>query len=460
MRALDLAIQRAGELVAAGAIAVDPADRVYPCVCGCPRDDHGGTRNAGKCAQTDTCGCSGRYRFNKAWELAYEAVDGQNREWTDEMSEWDRRDRAEWLRENPKKPGTVSVGASDIGNCRAKIGFRERPPADFYRSPEDTRDATMGSIIHAEVTARWKDLYPWRIIEEPFKMPGFDRSWRPDSYDPITAEIEDLKTAGDWRWDIVTEHGPDEDTWDQGFLYGLLLRSNGYEVRSIRITYAWRHKGHSWSFRRDYDDDRARAALDRLLTIATELDFLPEDGMLPRDRPGPTTDGLCRRCWARDYCWNLRTAEEIGRSGESLTHLGMFPEEPELAWAGQRAIEARDARLAAEKAEAEAMALIDGVQPGEYGEIGEVVIDEKFTGGAPNYKGYVERVQDWKRLPEDARPPIEDITLDRFEKRRKTAVKRLAKAERLKREKALAKAKAAEAAAAADVATEDAEGVA
>ncbi len=246
-------------------------------------------------------------------------------------------------------------------------------------------------------------------------IPGLDRESEFDSYDPITGELEDYKTAGDWRWDVLGQEGPDEEVWGQVMLYALALIAMGRTVRTVKLSYIKRCNGHDETFVRDYDEVAAKAWLDVLLGYATTLDMIKDAQdsgadeetlaslALPRKYLGPSADEMCRRCFARIHCWNMNEAAALGRSPESLTILGEQPDDESVIWAIAEKIEASAEEKAAKDRVTYAKTLLEGVEPGRYGDFEGY---RKGGGGGPNYKGRAEQLEEYFDLPEAQRPPL------------------------------------------------------
>lgn len=388
------ATARAGEIIRAG-MPIGP--RFEPCVCGEGRHVHAGRSGSGKCPATN---CS-RYRADRAWKIAWEAIDAGATPLGVALREYDRREREKHYKKAPRVEGEWSIGASDTSTCPRKIQYRNSPPEDFERAPEDTREARMGTIIHTEVTRQMKVLYPWRMFAFKVRIPGLDRDSELDMYDPLTGELVDFKTAGDWRWDILGDEGPEWSTWEQVLLYGLALEEAGYYVSTLKLCYLKRCNGHDEEFEIPYDRAAAEAARDRLLDYAQALDLGLD---LERTGEGPTTDALCRRCFARFHCWNIERAEELGRSPENLTHLGEDPDDEAIINAIEMKIETTAKRLAAEKEEKVAKALVDGITNGRYGEDGKFEVYEQVTAGRISYKASYEKVLSMIDMPDGFRP--------------------------------------------------------
>lgn len=391
-----LPIARAREILADG-IPIGP--RLHPCVCRAGRHAHAGASGTGGCKATD---CR-RYRVDLAWDLAYRAQDAQATSLGHSLREADRLERDKHRKANPRKPGEWSIGASDAGTCPRKIQYRNSPPEDFTAAPEDQREARMGSIIHAEAVRRLAVLYPWRLFEQPVKIVGLDRDSKYDSYDPVTGEVEDIKTAGDWRWDQLGVEGPAEEVWEQVSLYGLALEDEGHPVTTLKVSYIKRCNGHDEVFTRPYERAYAEKARDRLTGYATALDLGLD---LPKTGTGPSNDALCRRCFARLHCWNIEAAASAGRSPESFTVLGANPADEDVIWAIAEKVDAAAERLAAEKREEQAKTLMKGIEPGRYGDYEGY---EQSGGGGLNFKADAANLRELMRLPDGMRPDPDDV---------------------------------------------------
>ena len=389
-----LIAEQAAKIVADG-IEVGP--RLYPCVCGGGKHEHTGPARIGKCART---GCR-RYRADRVWTMVYGALDADAMSLGQTLREFDKRERDRHYRANPRGEGEWSIGASDTGTCPRKIEYRNRPPEGFEPVPEDNREARMGTIIHNEVTRQVKALFPWRLFDYRVRIGGLDRDSALDMYDPVTAVLTDFKTAGDWRWEKLADDGPDWTTWEQVLLYALALIEAGYRVEKLRLVYIKRCNGHDETFEMAYDPAAAEAARDRLLGYATMLDLGQE---LPKTGTGPSTDALCRRCFARADCWNIERAEVLGRSPENLTILGEHPEDEQIVWAIRQKVVASKARLLAQKAEEEAAALVEGIETGRYGPDGRYEAYSRPQGGTTRYKESYEQVLSYLDMPDGIRP--------------------------------------------------------
>ena len=374
---------------------------VLPCVCGAGRHEHGGKTNRGGCKRT---ACKG-YRRDPVDALVETALAAHERGMADDLRIADREHTA--ARGRRKHVGSVKVSASDSSSCRRAIQYRERPPADLYYSPSDKRAAFIGTLIHDGAMRVRKALYPWRLYEHTVHIEGLGDS-QLDQYDPITATVDDTKTAGSWKWDVVTDGGPPLSEWRQVFIYGLALVHEGYPVEMAQITYVNREKGRDQIFRRPWDQEQAEAAVAYLTNIATQIEMGVE---MPRDEPGPDLSPICSRyCEFRDYCWNIPQAADAGRTPQSWTLLGPEPADPEIEAALAEYVEGLEVEKEGVRRKEAAKALIGGIRPDRYGLFKFSVTP---TAGRPDMKGYVERIKTWLGMDPVTRVDFEDIEIPR-----------------------------------------------
>jgi hypothetical protein len=391
-------------------------------VCTAGRHEHSGPTLLGSCERT---GCK-RYRRDTVDALVERALAGHRARLGDDLKAAD--DENSLARSLRVSEGDVRVSASDASACPRQVQYRERPPADFYPSWQDKRAAFIGTLIHDAVERVRKRLYPWRLFEQTVHVDGLGES-KYDSYDPITAEVEDLKTAGDWKWDLVWDGGPPESEWEQVAIYGLSLHRQGLPVRDMKITYVQRAQGKDESYRRPWSEEYALAAVAKLVRMATQIELGVEQ---PRKYAGPSTSPICARyCFARDYCWNVPEAERNGRSPESWTLLGASPAELEVAAVLREYVDGRVAEKAGADQKSAAKAKVDGIAYGEYDGMVYGVTPRRVV----DQEAYLDRVIAGAQTPEAERIPFDEI-----EKPRKdtTSLKigKVSKAEQQRREKA------------------------
>jgi hypothetical protein len=398
-----------------------------PCVCTAGRHEHAGASNQGACKRT---GCR-RYRRDLVDLLVEQAIAGHRNTLGDDLRQQDAENQAQ--RAARHSEGEVRVSASDHSTCRRQVQYRERPPEDFYGSWTDKRAAYMGQLIHDAVATLRQRLYPWRQFEQPVKIDGIGES-RFDEYDPIMGSLDDLKTAGDYKWSVITDDGPPESEWKQAFTYALSKHREGEYVRVVRIVYVQRADGRDVVFERPWNLEYAERAVDDLITLATQIELGIEQ---PRDEPGPAASPICARyCFARDYCWNVPQAERAGRSPESWTLLGADPDDERIAALLVDYAAARDDKGAAGKRQDAAKALLDGIAFGEYGEMRygrdkpRAVLDEQ---------AWEQAVVEWALTPEGLRGPLKELHKPTREGTQGSiAIRKIPKAEREKRAKAAA----------------------
>lgn len=415
-------IREARAAYAAG--QVSDVDNI-PCVCGAERVAHLGGSHAGGNPATK---CT-RYREDQKAGIVARAHAARDHGFRETMTAYEELDRG---KRRKKRAGEVSVRPSDLRSCRRAIWYRETPPEGYEPAPTEKRQAWMGTLIHDAFEQRRAALYPWRMFETGLRIPGSDRDYRLDEYDPITGVLTEIKTAGDWKWDQVGQFGPDEKWLDQVMLYAYLLIRLGYPVEQIVLLVLQREGGLSEPFVYAYDEARALAALKWITDVAMdiELGFEP-----PRDEPGPSTSKMCAElCPARRHCWQMDDAEALGRSPENLVILGLHPDDETVAEHVESLVATREQRLAIEREERALRALVDGVELKEYGEFTH---ETKSTSGTA-WKRYQEAVEaHWNDPDRPADPPKPETsrgTSTTWKRIRKSELDRRAK----EREKALA----------------------
>lgn len=112
---------------------------------------------------------------------------------------------------------------------------------------------------------------------------------------------------------------------------------------------------------------------------------------------------LTMNCEFRDHCWNIPQAERMGRSPENLTLVSFSHDN--AAWAAGERVKASAMVSAAKAAEKQAKALVDGLEPGRYG-------DYEVSEGArtvTDWQRTAALLRDYYALPEDERPRLETI---------------------------------------------------
>jgi CRISPR/Cas system-associated exonuclease Cas4 (RecB family) len=386
--------------------------RLHPCGCGHGQHAHTGAKATGKCRD---CGCR-KYRIDPAWHLAYQAVDAKNTSLYRALRDYDWAEREKRLVRKPKKPGEWSIGPSDAGRCRRVLWYRNTPPDDFPRDPDgnlilapsNKRAALMGAIFHEEAVRRLKVQYPWRTFEQPIKVKGLDSEGRFDSYDGVMALLDDLKTAGKWKWEQINDFGAMLEDWEQESIYALALNEAGRPVRTLRLIYVNRETGHERPFERDYDQQFAEYARQKLIDVATALDLGQE---LDRDRSGPTNDPICAECPFRRHCWGMDDAEERGRSPESWTW-HPDPVDEDVQWAIENNLAAKQAVKDAEQWADDSQVFIVGLEPRRYG---DYKIRTQQTGNRPRYKEYADLLAAEMAKPEHERRDPTEIPIPRGE---------------------------------------------
>ncbi|MEU7591170.1 hypothetical protein AB0A95_33360 [Micromonospora sp. NPDC049230] len=391
-----------GEMMLAAALLEDgPVDpELVPCaVCGEPPLVHGDDHD---------------HQVPPAYALALAATDAEARPVMDDI--------VEHLDGEHVSSGRKGPSASDAGKCRRQLWYRDRPPADYVPRVIDSRRAALGTIIHKAGADARSLKYPWRRYELTCSVPGLDRDCRTDEYDGVLGRVGDWKSAGQAKWGVVGAGGPTVDNWAQVRINAYALDMAGYPVREVEIITINRDTGDEEPFREKYDPALSLAALDALLEAATMI----EAGIVPpRDGLGPS-DWRCQWCPALEHCWQTARAAKLGRSPESLVALGEVPDDPSIAWAAREVLRLSAKRLELEKLEKLAKSLLQGIPPKEYDQGapdgGVELYDDWSTSYA--YKAAYERLRDLFELPDDVRPPIEEVGQVEKKVTKNTAVRR------------------------------------
>jgi hypothetical protein len=365
-----------------------PADPelAVTCHCGAPRSAHAGRKHLGHCREHAVVlsvdpvpdgstsvgvrilpcpdGCR-RFWPARGERLRLRALAAFEEDLMVPIAEADKARPRSRKTEEARAAGQFGVGPSDIGSCRKRIEYRERPPEDFEPIDVDHASAYEGTLLHDGITRARRMRYPWRRFGVVIHVPGLDRPGEGDEVDPILGVVVDYKTAGSWKWDNVGDYGPPESEWDQVFTYGLGLENDGQPVEWCELHYYNReHFRNPERFRRPYSRARALAAVQRLHAI---LDDLEAGRELPRDESGPSTSSICRNwCEAVLHCWNVKEAELNRRSPESWMHVH---NDADVEEAIRRYLQAHDTLVSPGNDEKERQkVLLDGIEYGRYGD--------------------------------------------------------------------------------------------
>jgi hypothetical protein len=383
------------------------------CCCKLPRDAHGGSghRGSAKNPQTGERLCL-RYRADQLEVEARRAYASLTSTYADDLRAFERLEAAAHVRGKARRGDGTSVRPSDLGTCRRKVSARILQPEGLHTNITDGRPRRQGSVVHRDRRSIVAALYPWRQTEVPFRLPGLPNTFFADEYDPVTGDVFETKTAGQWQWDRTNEHGAAEHWIDQALLGAFGLEQAGRPVGRVRIVVVQRADGHDLEFPITWDDHARAAARDAIgRLLALQVAVVQQRQMLPRDRTGPSTDPICARyCEFRDWCWNLPRARELGVSGESLDVLGEQPADEQILWALQQVYERRGARKAAQAAEDEARSWLTGRTPAVYTAAdGFDYVLAAGAAGRPQYSKWREEVLAEAEKPEHLRRPPGDI---------------------------------------------------
>jgi CRISPR/Cas system-associated exonuclease Cas4 (RecB family) len=261
------------------------------------------------------------------------------------------------LRWDQRRPRSqqVEVGMSELGGCRRQVGYRlaGTTPTNVSSSVQ----AVLGTAIHAAVESVFRELQAdgeipaEDLVEHRVQFAGIPGTV--DRYVAATATVEDTKTTSS-RWlERIKVNGPSRSHLWQVSGYAAALIHEGRKVRRLVINYIARDSGEEYRWEGSFDPAVVREALTWLADVrSTDLDMLPRE-YLP-DSP------FCGHCSFSDLCWEGGVA---GRDKGSV----LFVEDPDAAKWAQQLKDARDAKDAAAKLEAEAKAALDALRPNDIG---------------------------------------------------------------------------------------------
>lgn len=227
------------------------------------------------------------------------------------------------------------IGASEIGECRRRAGYRiaRTKPTNASTGLQ----AALGTMIHKGALAALKRMYGgWtevRVDSEQVK--GSIDYLRPSG---ITAggvlyacTVDDLKTTSKGSFEKVQTRGAYAKHWYQVTTYSWLLRTghlvdrrlvrDGYEpgtaidVDQMLLRYVCRDNGEELLIERDYDPAFAAEAI---LWLTDVYAMVEEHGVdyVPRDGFGPGIDSMCDYCPFLDECWGPPVEAEQSRQSQ------------------------------------------------------------------------------------------------------------------------------------------------
>lgn len=256
----------------------------------------------------------------------------------------------------------VSIGASDVGECRRRTAYRvhRTPTTD---DPGDKRMAILGTWIHAGYLGVMRQEYG-AVTEVKLATEKLQSS--ADAYYPDAYLVEDGKTVA-YSLDRQRIYGPRVPQLFQVHIYGDLLRrgllsprerrlTGPQPVTDVRVRFICRANGDEHVHQQPYDPEitaRAWAWLDSVL--ATER---PEDA--PRDLPGPGLSAICDSCPFRSQCW----PDQGDQAPQSI----LVRDDADVAAALADYERARIEEAEAKEQKAYARARLDGAAPGVYGD--------------------------------------------------------------------------------------------
>lgn len=283
----------------------------------------------------------------------------------------------------------TKLGPSAVGTCRREAGYSHHRTKPSNPENLSSMPAVVGTWMHAgglaAIRDQWGAVIEVAVEDDELKghidivrLPEALRSRLPGRYKPSlcpdVVEIEDLKTKRDQAaLDRVMMLGPKRAELYQVHLYADLVRRGKVkskprrqaalaglgplDVQTVRLRYVDRISGENeYVHQQPYDEEITQEAKGWLRQITASTS--PEQ--LPRDEDGPGLSIICDNCPFVDACWGTDTG--VKRQA-ILIHDDVQVEEALQVYHEQRAIEAE-----AKAKKDMARAMLDGSEPGIYGE--------------------------------------------------------------------------------------------
>lgn len=250
---------------------------------------------------------------------------------------------------------------SGLGGCTRACAYSiaGTPPTDVPPE-EEARQAMLGDVIHAWfLPALAKLLGDGAEVEKTVKLRAagitidghLDLVWN--------GLVLDLKTVREYRLHGVRRHGTYSEHEAQVYGYALAEHQSGRPVRWVAWLYMDRATGEVEIRVERFTNARALAVIDRVENLTM---FAQDPDEAPREGRGPGLSYACNRCpWLR-RCWGDDAVP--GEIGAQRT-IAMTDSGIEYALAMYAA--AVELEGAARKDKEFAKAILEAVQPGQYG---------------------------------------------------------------------------------------------
>lgn len=243
------------------------------------------------------------------------------------------------------------LGWSDLGVCKRRVGYRLAgvEPTNAGGSIQ----AVMGTAVHMVQELALHAYVPESSVEEEVEFAGI--LGHLDRYED--GSVLDTKTVPSRLLRKIRREGPPvSNVWQINGYAAAVIRS-GRPVKRVILDYIARDTGEEYRWSDRPDPQAVRDALAWVKDVRdTKLEWLPREF----DPSSP----YCQGCSFLDVCWPEQTGP-IQRDRRAV----LFQEQPDaLKWAAQLE-QARAAKSAAAKLEAEAKGALDALRPNVEGTV-------------------------------------------------------------------------------------------
>ncbi len=239
------------------------------------------------------------------------------------------------------------LGMSNLGGCRRAAGYRVRGHPEQPSVPGSRMSAIIGTAVHAAFAEAARTALGDDALIEDTEVRFAGVPGHPDLYhDGLLVDLKTLGFAA--QLEKIRRHGPSRQHKWQVMCYAAALILAGHEVRTVRLDYLVRGDGEEYAWEGPFDMAEVREAMAWLRNVReAPLESLPRDYA--------PDSAYCRSCPFFGPCWGRAVPDRDPRSV-------LYVEDPDAErWLRQLAA-AREAKAAAEAAEAEAKGALDALR--------------------------------------------------------------------------------------------------